>query len=245
MDSQTIPGLVVLVSLFLFGWYVHLCLEIDYHKELPSFSQLWKLLLKKEATFAEMFKAAKSISSVRPYWKQRTEVGGGHGTNYSHYVSGECEIVGTIRDFKIIRKRYRLHLEKRLTNVKNYTDLLKLAFEEIEYINPEGVSMIIAPISTGGNRMRKNLKTLEAKVMDELSKGRKIFNQIPYLDMNIKQFAKIRQYDTEEKFAQFFLPLLESGKIKSIIPAPGWEKSKGCQWEYHQAKRLEIEIIGS
>jgi hypothetical protein len=106
-------------------------------------------------------------------------------------------------------------------------------------------SMASFPIFTAGRGNGDPLMNCEEaqKFIRHLSYNDfKIFNQIPYLDMNLPKGVDISQ-DLKEKFDSFYIPLLKSGKIKTLCMMPGREKTQGCVTEHNLAKEEGIEIV--
>ena len=136
--------------------------------------------------------------------------------------------------------------------VKNYQNLLDVAIWEINILNKFGnVSMISAPLFSGGvGSFEKNLKILENYTGYLSSEGEIIWSQIPYLDLKLKRWSKIK-VDTSKKIMHFYVPLIKSGTISKLICAGSiipnldfYKDSNGCKTERETAIKSGIEIEG-
>jgi hypothetical protein len=106
---------------------------------------------------------------------------------------------------------------------KFYTSLLQQALATI----PEsGAVMVLGPMFII-NSPEENFILFEQAQTELKEKGLTVFNQLPFVDYNLKD-APFR-YDL--KFESFYKKLIQSGKIKACYLLPNWEKSEGTKTE--------------
>ena len=137
----------------------------------------------------------------------------------------------------------------KMRKVKNYFDLYQVAIWEIDLLSHFGpVRMVSAPLFSGGvGDFQKNLKILERYINYISSDGDIVWNQINYLDVHIKRWSQI-SVDVSQKIKNFYVPLLQSGKIKTLIcvggmiSVPGYADSLGCKTERDSAIQAGVEI---
>ncbi len=139
----------------------------------------------------------------------------------------------------------------KLLFVKNYNDLYNVAVWEIKQLSIFGsVSMISAPLFSGGSGTFENNLQILKRYYRFLSQGNKvIWNQIPYLDLKIKRWAKNLTINTSEKIQKFYIPIIKSSHITELICASGnhsseynYLESAGCKAERKAAKEQGITI---
>lgn len=114
---------------------------------------------------------------------------------------------------------------------------------------PEGnIIQVCGPISTGGKSVEENLAIFDKTIVSFFKSPLLVFNQIPFEKR--LEYLKNKWDKKNPKKAyctpildEFYLPLLESGRIKTLVFLPGWEYSTGAKWERQQAIRLGIKII--
>lgn len=103
-------------------------------------------------------------------------------------------------------------LLKKLKEVKDYNELLQVAFWYIEKNSLD--TMVLGPIfAHGPDHTANNLDKLELVTADLEKQGIKVFSQIPFLDINLAQQTQMHHFETEQKFHEFYFPLFRSGLI--------------------------------
>lgn len=149
---------------------------------------------------------------------------------------------------KIKKNKKSFYLtEKDIDKIKRaetFHDLVMIGYVILDRMN-NPIIQICGQISTGGIKsVEENLEIL-AKAIDFLNKkGLNVFNQLPFeraFDKIMRNY-KISGYDTPI-LEEFYGPIFEYGKIKTVYFLPGWRKSIGAQWEYKNAKKLGIKTI--
>lgn len=124
--------------------------------------------------------------------------------------------------------------------VTTYEDLLLVALWEIDEYGLD--SMASFPIFSFWRGKGDPIINCDvAQTLIRHFSDSRIFNQIPYLDMHLPDDVTITQ-NLKEKFDNFYIPLLKSGKIKKLYMMPWWEKAPGCVTEHDIAKQEGIEI---
>jgi hypothetical protein len=114
---------------------------------------------------------------------------------------------------------------------------------------PEGdIIQICGPISTGLHSVEENLAIFDKTIVSFFKSPLLVFNQIPfekrleYLKNKWEKKNPNKGYCTPI-LDEFYLPLLESGRIKTLVFLPGWRHSTGATWERDQAIRLGIKRV--
>lgn len=115
-----------------------------------------------------------------------------------------------------------------------YEDLLLKAFSVLE----DNSSIVIGSLGVDTKDFKRNEKLFKEYIYKLQRKNIKIFDQIPYLDIYLKNSPK----DYSKKFEIFYKGIIQSGKIKKIFVIPNWEKSLGVITEINFAKEKNIEI---
>lgn len=133
-------------------------------------------------------------------------------------------------------------LLEKLKDVKDYNELLQVAFWYIEKNSLD--TMVLGPIfSQGSDNTANNLDRLEAIISNLENQGSKIFSQIPFLDINLAQETQMHHFETEQKFHEFYFPLFRSGFIKTAYFISGWQNSKGASMEHGCCVENGIKIV--
>jgi hypothetical protein len=109
---------------------------------------------------------------------------------------------------------------------------------------PESVAQVCGPISSGGRgSIEENLKYLNQVIFDLQEKGVAIFDQMPF-EETIHRI--INDETTNQKYENilydFYEPLFTLNRIKTLYFVPGWESSRGANWEHNKASELGITI---
>ncbi|MBI5732745.1 DUF4406 domain-containing protein [Candidatus Jorgensenbacteria bacterium] len=126
---------------------------------------------------------------------------------------------------------------------KTFSGLSIVAMRIIKRM-PQPVAMVSGPLSTGGlGSFKENLIVFEEAVQKLSGQGLYVFNQLPF-EEHMWRIAQAPAYrGADELLEEFYLPIFESGLVKSIYFIKGWETSYGASWEHRHAERLNIECI--
>lgn len=110
---------------------------------------------------------------------------------------------------------------------------------------PETVTQVCGPVTNGGKgSIEENLKYLSSSIQDLQMKGIFVFDQMPFEETfhRIVRDENLRQ-TYENILTDFYEPLFGLGKIRTLYFVPGWESSRGANWEYEKAKEMGIQVI--
>jgi hypothetical protein len=117
-----------------------------------------------------------------------------------------------------------------------YSKLLERALNEIEEHNLN--TIVFGPLRTQTEEYSKYVSLFENAQTFLRSKGYLVFNQIPYLDINIKGAP----FDFEKKSPIFFGGIISSGLITDAYFMKGWELSQGSHFEHDLCMKNNITI---
>ena len=131
---------------------------------------------------------------------------------------------------------------KALDKADDFKDLYKIAHRIFARM-PENIGQVCGPIATGGlGSVAANLEVFDQAVRKLQMEGKIIFDQMPF-EWPMQDLKKKVSDGANTILQDFYLPLLESGKIKNLYFIKSWETSYGANWEHDQAKRLGINIV--
>ena len=129
-----------------------------------------------------------------------------------------------------------------LQNAQDFKDLYKIAHRIFARM-PEGIGQVCGPIATGGlGSVAANLEVFVFFLRELQEEGKIIFDQMPF-EWPMQDLKKKVTDGANTILQDFYLPLFESGKIKTLYFIKGWETSYGANWEHDQAKRIGIDIV--
>jgi hypothetical protein len=129
-----------------------------------------------------------------------------------------------------------------LQKAQDFKDLYKIAHRIFARM-PEGIGQVCGPIATGGlGSVAANLEKFDETVRTLQAEGKVLFDQMPF-EWPMQEIKKKVTDGANTILQDFYLPLFESGKIKTLYFIKGWETSYGANWEHDQAKRLGIDIV--
>ncbi len=137
------------------------------------------------------------------------------------------------------------HLEL-LDKAENFSELKDIAIEVVKAM-PQPIGQVCGPISTGGlGSIEENLKMMDKTILKLNDQQKNIFNQspfeIPMQSMKTKLGTSLIEAN-QKLLDDFYLPIFESGHIKTLYFISGWESSHGARWEHEKAKELGIDIV--
>lgn len=131
-----------------------------------------------------------------------------------------------------------------LGGCQTYAEVAPVALRVLARM-PQPVGELCGPITTGGaGSIEENFKRFDSAIERLRAQGVEIFEVGKTQDtlMRIKKTMPETGYD-QALLDDFFLPLFESGFIKTVYMLPDWKSSTGATWEHEQAKRLGIDIV--
>ena len=131
-----------------------------------------------------------------------------------------------------------------LQNAQNIQDVFSIAKDVLSRM-PDTLAQVCGPITSGGKgSIGENLKYLDEQIDKLQQQGVHIFDQMPFEETFQRiAYSKTSTEHHDDILNDFYEPVFQLGKIKTMYFIPGWESSKGAQWEYERAKRLGMEII--
>jgi len=122
-----------------------------------------------------------------------------------------------------------------IETIEFYNKLLETALETIP---DSGAVMVLGPMFIL-RKPEENFALFKSAQTKLRSEGKYIFNQLPFVDYNLK-YAPFK-YDV--KFELFYKKLIESGKITSCYLLPDWEKSEGAKSEIEYCRDNNIPVF--
>ena len=130
-----------------------------------------------------------------------------------------------------------------LTLAGNFRDLSKIALEIIKRM-PQPVVQVCGPMTTGGKgTLEENLAVFGETIKTLTERGEYVFNQMPFESPMQRMKTEDWYKGGSQILDGFYLPIFESGFIKTLYFIEGWEESVGASWEHEQALRLGIGIV--
>ncbi len=133
---------------------------------------------------------------------------------------------------------------EQVENATTYNELRDVAFRVLARA-PKPCAEVCGPITTGGlGSIEKNLKRFNEEIRKLQKTGVEVFDQMPFEEsmQRIKKLHETKGYLTNLLY-EFYLPIFESGLIRTLYFLPDWKTSSGARWEHEQALRLGIEIV--
>jgi len=132
---------------------------------------------------------------------------------------------------------------KNLEQAQTFSALSAIALDVLKKM-PQPVAQVCGPISTGGTgSMEQNLAVLNQTIKTTQAQGKIVFDQVPFQLAMHRIKRLIGAQSNVALLDGFYLPLFESGLIKTLYFLPNWQTSQGATWEHEQAKRLGLEIV--
>lgn len=131
----------------------------------------------------------------------------------------------------------------------SFEELVVVALGELKKFK-DGAELVCGPITTGGQgSVEANLAVFN-KVIDHFVRvDRPIFSQMPYEG---KIFLLRREWINKDPnraneyyhgiLERFYLPLIESGLIRTAWFIEGWESSVGAKWEHKQLRMVGAHL---
>jgi hypothetical protein len=132
--------------------------------------------------------------------------------------------------------------------VCTYEDAADIAIKILKKMSANGhqVVQICGPMSTGGlGNFKDNMARFKKSIESAERYGLLVFNQLPFQDAIIR----ISSFDENSNGNQsydmailevFYRKVFESGYVKKTLFLPGWQSSKGAQWERDLVESLGI-----
>ncbi len=124
-----------------------------------------------------------------------------------------------------------------------FEELSRIAIEIIKRM-PQPLGMVSGPISHGGaGSVELNLRIFKETIQPLLDNGIFIFDQVPF-EKHMRRICQNPEYykGDSQLLNAFYLPVFESGLIRTMYFIPGWESSSGAKWEREQVIRLGMNI---
>ena len=145
--------------------------------------------------------------------------------------------------FKVpVHEHWTLDHFDKLALCKTYAEMNGLALQIIDRLS-QPVRQVCGPITTGGfGDAKRNLRVF-TKAIVELSKEITVFDQMPFEPpmWSILKNRTAKDYDNTI-LTDFYLPIFESKKVRTLCFLPNWKESYGANWEHEQAKRIGLAI---
>ncbi len=149
-------------------------------------------------------------------------------------------------EFSEVTKQYWQEKDwEDVDKVQSIKELYSVA-ERIMERMPKPFGQVCGPITTGGaGSVPLNLERFNVAIKELQAKGVHVFDQMPFeksMERLSSELTQKKIYD-HSILSDFYLPLFESGKIKTFYFLPDWQSSTGAKWEHEKAKELGAEIV--
>lgn len=132
-----------------------------------------------------------------------------------------------------------------IENSTMFEHLVPIAMKIITNLGPP-MGMVCGPISAAGGTksVERNMNIFSSHIQFLENRGLKIFNQLPF-EKTLWRIIKDKAYykGGTHLLDAFYLPIFQSGALKTFYFIPNWESSFGANWEHEQALKLGIELI--
>lgn len=144
---------------------------------------------------------------------------------------------------KVTKEYWKEKDFKNLETSKTIREVFDIASSVLSRM-PDVVAQVCGPITNGGKgSIEENLNFLNYSIQELQTQGIDVFDQMPFEET----FHRIIREEAEQQkyvniLTDFYEPLFNVNKIKTLYFVPGWESSRGANWEYEKAKELGIEI---
>jgi hypothetical protein len=110
---------------------------------------------------------------------------------------------------------------------------------------PSPVGQVCGPISTGGKgNIPENIAVFEQTIEQLIATGHNVFDQTPFEEHIFRIIASgTSGRHQDQLLREFYLPIFESGLVRTFYFIKGWESSRGATWEHEQATACGYDII--
>jgi hypothetical protein len=131
-----------------------------------------------------------------------------------------------------------------LEKVQSFGEMFLIAKRVIERM-PKELVQVCGPITSGGlGSVEENLHYLNNHIQKLQDSNIDVFDQMPFESTIHRLFNDpLRTQKHDAVLTDFYLPLFTSGVITSLYFVPGWESSRGANWEHEKAKELKLSIV--
>lgn len=130
-----------------------------------------------------------------------------------------------------------------LQNAETIQDVFKVAQRVISRM-PDTLAQVCGPVTSGGKgSIEENLKHFSHIIKELQEQSFHIFDQMPFEETFQRiAYSKTSSQHHDDILSNFYEPIFLLGKIKALYFIPGWETSKGSNWEYAKGQELGLEI---
>ncbi len=152
---------------------------------------------------------------------------------------GYSNRIGRRNTLVIANRILEFRIWLKLRTCRNYRELLQEAIT-ITNTSEEGLVFVSCPLYSHPKGIQKGIRELR-KVLIEIAEDNKglIFNQIPFLNLNLPH---LKTKEAKDKFEEFYEPLIQSKVIAKVVMTADWESSLGCKTEFDSAVRYLKQI---
>ena len=136
-----------------------------------------------------------------------------------------------------------------INKAQTFGELFKIAEDVLSRMPNGEMYQICGPIRTGGlGSWGLNMEVFNKSVQSFIGAELNTFDQVPF-ELRFKELGDV--YDTSVSFSpdyipcleEFYRPLYASGRITTLVFIPGWETSRGCNWERERAKEFNMQVV--
>jgi hypothetical protein len=138
-----------------------------------------------------------------------------------------------------------------LERAQTCKELLPIGLRVLERMRAAGYTRIVqvcGPISTGGlGSVAENIAAMDEMICELVERGFPVFNQMPF-EGAMERVHRAWKRSGETGYCwpilnDFYLPIFESGYIKTLAFLRHWRDSTGACWEFAKAEDFKFNLI--
>lgn len=145
-----------------------------------------------------------------------------------------------------MRRYWRARDAQECETARTFRQLADVALRIIGRMSQNGklpVGQVCGPITSGGTGNKQRNLEIFQETINRLNRRKKcVFNQLPF-EPALRRITHQSGEPESNLLTGFYLPIFESGLIKTLYFMHGWESSQGAVWEHNQALRLNLKIV--
>ena len=123
----------------------------------------------------------------------------------------------------------------RVTVAQNFKELTEVALDILRDMPRQPIVQVCGSLTSGGRSLEENIKIFQSAI-EHLCNKNWVFNQLPFEPKTLRMIGARSGTDyTWDLMNEFYLPIFQSGYIKTLFFLRGWKKSTGASWEHDRA----------